>query len=86
MLGSRGVVSLLLGVFAYAADAASGTSNASLLEVDSTDLSIVTIKDLGNLFKGRSFGLDIEEVHEDKFECDPALNIVSTCSLQHSIW
>ena len=46
-------------------------------QVDLTHLSIITVEDLGNLLKGRTAGLDVEDGDEDKLEEDPALDLVS---------
>ena len=47
------------------------------LNVDVSNLSVITIEDLGDLFKSGTTGLDVEDSDEDEFEKDPALVVVS---------
>jgi len=54
------------------AGAADAGHALNLFKIDLTDLSIIAIEDLGNLLKGWSFGLDVEEVDEDEFKSNPA--------------
>jgi hypothetical protein len=42
-----------------------------------SNLSLITIEDLGDLFKSGTTGLDVEDSDEDEFEEDPALVVVS---------
>ena len=44
-----------------------------LMDVDTTNLGLVAIDDLGQLLKGWALGLDVHEVHEDELEENPAL-------------
>ena len=50
----------------------------NLLKVNVSNLSLVAIKDLGNLLEGGAASLNIEDGDEDEFEEDPALVDVST--------
>ena len=50
---------------------------ANLVEVDSCNFSLFSIEDLGNLFESRAAGLKVQEVDEDEFECNPALDFLS---------
>ena len=43
------------------------------LKVDVCNLSLIAIKNLGNLLKSRSTSLNVEYSDEDKFEENPAL-------------
>lgn len=47
------------------------------LNVDVSNLSLITIEDLGDLFKSGTTGLDVEDSDEDEFKEDPALVVVS---------
>lgn len=47
------------------------------LNIDMSNLSILSIEDLSNLLKSRALGLNVEDAHEDKLESDPALSDVS---------
>lgn len=47
------------------------------LNVDVSNLSVITIEDLGDLFKSGTTGLDVEDSDEDEFEEDPTLIVVS---------
>lgn len=42
--------------------------------------SILAIENAGDLLKGWSLGLGVDEVHEGQFDADPALRIVRVCS------
>jgi hypothetical protein len=53
---------------------------ANLVGVNNSDLSLITIEDLGDLLEGRALGLDVEEGDEYKFQEDPDLAIVSIYS------
>lgn len=44
-----------------------------LLQVDRSDLRLVTIEDLGDLLESRALGLDIQEEDEEEFNEDPDL-------------
>lgn len=44
-----------------------------LADVDVTDLSLITIDDLGQLLEGGALGLNVHEIHEAELEEDPAL-------------
>lgn len=44
-----------------------------LVEVQLRDGGVVAVDDLGELLEGRALGLDVHDVDEDEFECDPAL-------------
>jgi hypothetical protein len=48
-----------------------------MLNIDVSDLSLITIEDLGDLLKSGTTGLDVEDGDEDEFEEDPALVSVS---------
>ena len=48
-----------------------------LLKVDVSNLSLITIEDLGDLLESGAASLDVEYGDEDKFEEDPALVHVS---------
>jgi hypothetical protein len=48
-----------------------------MLNIDVSDLSLITIEDLGDLLKSGTTGLDVEDSDEDEFEEDPALISVS---------
>ena len=43
------------------------------LNVDVSNLSLITIEDLSDLLEGRTLGLDVEEGDEKKFGEDPNL-------------
>lgn len=47
------------------------------VDVSNLSLSLITIEDLGDLFKSGTTGLDVEDSDEDEFEEDPALVVVS---------
>ena len=47
----------------------------SLVVLRNTDLGVLAVEDLCNLFERGALGLDVEEVDEDKLERDPALRI-----------
>ena len=48
-----------------------------MLNVDVSDLSLITIEDLGDLLKSGTTGLDVEDSDEDELEEDPALVSIS---------
>jgi len=48
-----------------------------VLNVDVSNLSLITIEDLGDLLKSGTTGLDVEDSDEDELEEDPALVLVS---------
>ena len=41
------------------------------------DLSLITIEDLGDLLESGSTSFDVEDSDKDKFEEDPALDVIS---------
>ena len=47
------------------------------LNVDVSNLSVITIEDLGDLLKSGTTGLNVEDSDEDELEEDPALISVS---------
>ena len=47
------------------------------LEIDVTNLSLITVEDLSDLLESGAPGLNVEDSDEDKFEEDPALANVS---------
>ena len=47
------------------------------LEIDVSNLSLVTVKDLGDLLKSWALCLDVEDGDEDEFEENPALDDIS---------
>lgn len=48
-----------------------------LVDINMSNFSLFTVKDLGNLLKGRTAGFDVEDGDEDKLEEDPALLHIS---------
>ena len=42
-----------------------------------SDLSLITIEDLGDLLESGSTGLNVEDGNKDEFEEDPALDVIS---------
>ena len=47
--------------------------HANGLLINLTDQGVLAVEDLCDLFECGSSGLDVEEIYEDKLECDPAL-------------
>jgi hypothetical protein len=47
------------------------------LKVDVGNLSLITIKNLGNFFEGGATSLNVEDRHEDELEENPALATIS---------
>lgn len=46
----------------------------NLLQINLSDLSIITIENLSKLLKSRALGFDVEEEDEEEFEEDPDLS------------
>lgn len=45
-----------------------------LVQVDVSD-GVLAIEDTGDVFEGGTLGFDVEEIHEDKFDHVPKLEI-----------
>jgi hypothetical protein len=52
---------------------AGGQIGLNSLDIDVSNLSLLTVEDLGDLLEGRSLGLDVEDADEDELEGNPAL-------------
>ena len=52
---------------------AAGGRSLNLLDVNVSDLGILAVEDLGDLFEGRALGLDVEEADEEELDVDPDL-------------
>jgi hypothetical protein len=52
---------------------AGGQVGLNSLDIDVSNLSLLTVEDLGDLLEGRSLGLDVEDADEDELEGNPAL-------------
>lgn len=45
----------------------------NLVQIDMSDLGVLAVKNLGQLFQGRALGFDVEEVDEEELDEDPDL-------------